>query len=59
MDAECAFCGRASGATRRVFCEDCHTQHPACSACAVEVTSAEAEVYRLVGGQGPVGSLRA
>ena len=48
MDGECAFCGRASGATRLVYCEDCHAEHPACSGCAIEVTSTETEVYRLV-----------
>jgi hypothetical protein len=48
MDRECAFCGRASGATHDVFCEDCRTDHQACTACADEVTSAESEVYRLV-----------
>ena len=48
MDGECAFCGRASTATRQVFCEDCQSLHDACTACANEVTSAETDVYRLV-----------
>ena len=48
MDGECAFCGRASGATRQVYCEDCHAEHVACAACADEVTSADTELYRLV-----------
>jgi hypothetical protein len=48
MEGECAFCGRAIGATRQVYCEDCRAEHLACSVCAVEVTSAETEVYHLV-----------
>ena len=48
MDGECAFCGRASGATRQVSCEDCHTDHNACPACADELTSVATELYRLV-----------
>ena len=48
MDAECAFCGRASAATCQVVCEDCRSQHSACAACAEEVTSTQTELYHLV-----------
>lgn len=48
MDKECAFCGRASGATRQISCDDCHIEHNACPACADELTSVETEQYRLV-----------
>jgi hypothetical protein len=48
MDGECAFCGRAGVAARKVFCEDCRVDHNACAACAEEVTSTETELYRPV-----------
>ena len=48
MDGECAFCGRADEAAWRVFCADCADTHAACVACAEEVSSTEAELYRLV-----------
>ena len=47
MDGECAFCGRADGAARQVFCEDCAAQHRVCISCANEV-AADADGYRLV-----------
>jgi uncharacterized OB-fold protein len=39
MERECAFCGCVTfpGATRRVYCEDCHAEHEVCPACAEDV----------------------
>ena len=36
MDGECAFCGRAVGATYPVFCQDCQSQHRVCRECLAE-----------------------
>jgi ribosomal protein S14 len=36
MDGECAFCGRADGATYPVFCRDCQAQHRVCRQCLAE-----------------------
>ena len=47
MDGECAFCGRGDGAARQIFCDDCQTEHKACTRCAEEVAN-EVEGYRLV-----------
>jgi hypothetical protein len=43
MDSECAFCGCLSfpDAKRRVYCEDCHTEHEVCPNCAKEVAGEE------------------
>ena len=42
-ETECAFCGLVMAASppRQVFCEDCRVPHPACPACAEELTSVE------------------
>jgi hypothetical protein len=41
-DRECAFCGRADSASQQVFCDDCHTVHGVCRACATEARAVEA-----------------
>jgi hypothetical protein len=48
MERECAFCGCVNfpGATRRVYCEDCHAEHEVCPACAEDVAGEES--LRLV-----------
>ena len=38
MDGECAFCGRADGATNHVFCQDCETPHRVCGQCLADTT---------------------
>ena len=38
-DGECAFCGRADVAVRKVLCDDCHAQHQVCARCAAEASA--------------------
>ncbi len=47
MDGECAFCGRATGATRHVYCDDCTAEHKVCTACADDIAHG-ADGYRLL-----------
>ena len=47
IDVECAFCGLLLlNSGRKVYCEECQLEHPACATCADDVTADEG--YRLV-----------
>ena len=47
MDGECAWCGRAEAAARRIFCDDCQAHHDVCVTCLAEL-GPEIDGVRLV-----------